>query len=96
MALGFPWLGIGGYGYIHRKFAARGLSTVKTDGMKKQVAAVSDDPNGIFPAQGAYKRYPLSGYIKYRFKRIDAYIASIPEKARRAKLWRSLRVWRKR
>lgn len=69
------WVRIGGYGYIHREFAYRYLGRVKTDGMKKQVAAVSDDPNGIFPAQGAYKRYPLSGYIKHRFKRIDAYIA---------------------
>ena len=74
MALGFPWLGIGGYGYIHRKFAARGLSTVKTDGMKKQVYAVMDNPNGIFPAQGAYRKFPLSRYIKHRFKKIDAYI----------------------
>ena len=69
------WVRIGGYGYIHRKFAHRYLNRIKTDGMKKQVAAVADNPNGIFPAQGAYKRYPLSGYIKHRFKRIDAYIA---------------------
>ena len=69
------WVRIGGYGYIHREFAYRYLVRVKTDGMKKQVAAVADDPNGIFPAQGAYKRYPLSRYIKHRFKRIDAYIA---------------------
>ena len=74
MALGFPWLGIGGYGYIHRKFAARGLSTVKTDGMKKQAFAVMDNPDGIFPAQGAYRKFPLSRYIKHRFKKIDAYI----------------------
>ena len=74
MALGFPWLGIGGYGYIHRKFAARGLSTVKTDGMKKQVYAVMDNPDDLFPAQGAYRKFPLSRYIKHRFKKIDAYI----------------------
>ena len=68
------WVRIGGYGYIHRKFAARGLSTVKTDGMKKQVYAVMDNPDGLFPAQGAYRKFPLSRYIKHRFKKIDAYI----------------------
>ena len=68
------WVRIGGYGYIHRKFAARGLSTVKTDGMKKQAFAVMDNPDGIFPAQGAYRKFPLSRYIKHRFKKIDAYI----------------------
>ena len=68
------WVRIGSYGYIHRKFAERCLSTVKTDGMKKQVYAVMDNPDGIFPAQGAYRKFPLSRYIKRRFKRIDAYI----------------------
>lgn len=68
------WVRIGGYGYIHRKFAARGLSTVKTDGMKKQVYAVMDNPDDLFPAQGAYRKFPLSRYIKHRFKKIDAYI----------------------
>ena len=48
------WVRIGGYGYIHRKFAARGLSTVKTDGMKKQVYAGMGNTDGLFPAQGAY------------------------------------------
>ena len=69
------WVRIGSYGYIHRKFAARYFSRVKTEGMKKQVSAVTENPQGIFPAQGAYRKYPLSRYIKHRFKRIDAYIA---------------------
>ena len=73
MALGFPWLGIGGYGYIHRKFPFYS-GKLKTNGMKKQVGAVMDNPDGIFPAQGAYRKFPLSRYIKHRFKKIDAYI----------------------
>lgn len=73
MALGFPWLGIGGYGYIHRKFPFYS-GKLKTDGMKKQVGAVMDNPDGLFPAQGAYRKFPLSRYIKHRFKKIDAYI----------------------
>ncbi len=68
------WVRIGGYGYIHRKFAVSNLHLVKTPGKRKQVEAVIDDPDGIFPAAGAYKRYPLSRYIKHRFKKLDAYI----------------------
>ena len=33
-----------------------------------------DKPDGLFPAQGAYRKFPLSRYIKHRFKKIDAYI----------------------
>lgn len=69
------WVRIGGYGYIHRKFAVSDLSRAKAPGMKKQVMAVIENPDGIFPAAGAYKRYPLSRYIKQRFRKIDAYIA---------------------
>ncbi len=67
------WVRIGGYGYIHRKFPFYS-GKLKTDGMKKQVGAVMDNPDGIFPAQGAYRKFPLSRYIKHRFKKIDAYI----------------------
>ena len=68
------WVRIGSYGYIHRRFAEHCLSKVKTEDMKEQVCAVMDDPGGIFPAQGAYRKFPLSRYIKHRFKKIDAYI----------------------
>ena len=67
------WVRIGGYGYIHRKFPFYS-GKLKTIGMRKQVGAVMDNPNGIFPAQGAYRKFPLSRYIKHRFKKIDAYI----------------------
>ena len=67
------WVRIGGYGYIHRKFPFYS-GKLKTNGMKKQVGAVMDNPDGIFPAQGAYRKFPLSRYIKHRFKKIDAYI----------------------
>ena len=46
--------------------AERCLSPAKTDGMKKQVYAVMDDPDGIFPAQGAYLKFPLSRYCRTR------------------------------
>ena len=67
------WVRIGGYGYIHRKFPFYS-GKLKTIGMRKQVDAVMDNPDGIFPAQGAYRKFPLSRYIKHRFKKIDAYI----------------------
>ena len=33
-----------------------------------------NNPQGVFPARGAYDRYPLSSYIKKRIRRIDALI----------------------
>ena len=62
------WVRIGGYGYIHRKFPFYS-GKLKTIGMRKQVGAVMNNPNGIFPAQGAYRKFPLSRYIKHRFKK---------------------------
>ena len=31
-------------------------------------------PDGLFPAAGAYRRYPLSAYLKRKVRRIDALI----------------------
>ncbi len=68
------WVRIGGYGYIHRKFVSEHYFAAKTETVKKQIREVWENPNGIYPAVGAYRRCPLSRYIKHRFKKIDAYI----------------------
>lgn len=68
------WVRIGGYGYIHRKFVSEHYSAAKTETVKKQIREVWENPNGIYPAVGAYRRCPLSRYIKHRFKKLDAYI----------------------
>ena len=66
------WVRIGQYGFVHRQFVSEHYSAAKTEAVKKQIREVWENPNGIYPAAGAYRRYPLSRYIKHKFKHIDA------------------------
>ena len=66
------WVRIGRHGFVHRKFVSEHYSAAKTEAVKKQIREVWENPNGIYPAAGAYRRYPLSRYIKHKFKHIDA------------------------
>ncbi|MDD3921357.1 MAG: helicase-related protein, partial [Eubacteriales bacterium] len=70
-----PWVRIGEYGYVHRQFAFRNLSLVKEEGLRGKIAEVVKNPNGIFPAAAALRKYPLAKYIKRRIRRVDALIA---------------------
>jgi superfamily II DNA or RNA helicase len=65
------WIKIGNYGYVYRDFAA--AHTVHTVDKKvlEKLWAIMDNPNGRFPAAGAYKRYTLSGYIADHIGQID-------------------------
>lgn len=68
------WVRIGGYGFVHRRFANSAYVTCKNKEFQVKIAEVCNNPSGIFPAVGAYSRFPLSSYIKRRLKRIDAVI----------------------
>lgn len=68
------WVRIGKYGYVHRRFVSEHYYAAKTEPVKEQIREIWENPDGIFPAAGAYRRYPLSRYIKHRFRKIDAYI----------------------
>ncbi|MCM1194292.1 MAG: hypothetical protein NC389_17950, partial [Acetatifactor muris] len=63
-------------GFVHRRHAKdylEGLS--KKPALYDAVQAVADDPDGCFPNTGAYKRFPLSTYIKRHMKgKIDGLI----------------------
>ena len=65
---------IGGYGYVHRWFAAEALIGCKNKEHLAKIEEVCRNPNGVYPARGAYDRYPLSTYIKRKVRRIDALI----------------------
>jgi len=41
---------------------------------RAKIEEVVERPDGLFPAAGAYRRYPLSAYLKKKLKRIDALI----------------------
>ncbi len=66
------WVRIGGYGFVHRRFAWQAHCICKSKENLAKIEEVMDNPNGIFPAPGAYSRYPLSAYIKRKIRRIDA------------------------
>ena len=67
------WVRIGGYGYVHRRFAYQAAETCKK-AFRAKIEEVVERPDGLFPAAGAYRRYPLSAYLKKKLKRIDALI----------------------
>ena len=67
------WVRIGGYGYVHRRFAYRDAETCKKM-FREKIEEVAQKPGSIYPAAGAYRRYPLSAYIKRKLHRIDALI----------------------
>ena len=69
------WVRIGGYGFIHRRFTGDALAECTSKEHIAKIEEVYQNPNGIFPARGAYGRYPLSSYIKRKVRRIDALIA---------------------
>lgn len=68
------WVRIGGYGYVHRHFAYEALHTCKSKEYLDKIEEIYHNPSGVFPARGAYIRYPLSAYIKRKIRRIDALI----------------------
>ncbi len=68
------WVRIGGYGFIHRRFAKDARYLCKNSEAKKKIEAIVQEPNGLFIPRGAYSRYPLSAYIKRTVRHIDALI----------------------
>lgn len=68
------WVRIGNYGFIHRNFLDKAYSECKSKTASAKIAEVMNNPNGIFPAPGAFDRFPLSAYIKKKLHRIDGLI----------------------
>lgn len=66
------WVRIGGYGFIHRRFARQAYDFCRSKATQEKIREVMDNQEGVFPSPGAYARYPLSAYIKRRIRRIDA------------------------
>ena len=66
------WVRIGGYGFIHRRFAESAYEVCKSKEHKAKILEVIDNPTGVFAAPGAHSRFPLSAYIKRKVRHIDA------------------------
>lgn len=68
------WVRIGSYGFIHRKFACQAFDMCKSEAAAEKIAEVVKNPDGVFPAPGAFDRFSLSSYIKKKIRRIDGLI----------------------
>ena len=69
------WVKIGGYGWVFRRRAYEHMKSVKNEGILKKLQDIQMHPEQRFPPVGACRRYPLSSYIKRRYKgRIDGAI----------------------
>ena len=69
------WVKIGGYGFVYRDFAARHLKKTDSEKVIAKINEITDNPDQIFIAKGAYRRYSMSGYIAEHIKKIDGLIA---------------------
>lgn len=70
------WVKVSDLGFVHRKFAQEYLKGVKKKpALYEAIQAISNAPDGHFSNTGAYRRFPLSTYIKRHMKgRIDGLI----------------------
>jgi superfamily II DNA or RNA helicase len=70
------WVKVSDLGFVHRKLAYQYLEPVaKKPALYDEIHAIVENPDGYYPNTGAYRRFPLSTYIKRHMKgKIDGLI----------------------
>ena len=69
------WVKIGGYGWVYRRRVSEHIRKVKNEGIRKKLDYIQAHPEQRIVPVGACRRYPLSSYIKRRYKgKIDGAI----------------------
>ena len=69
------WVKIGGYGWVYRYRAAEHFGKTKNEAVLERLKEIADTPDSHFSTIGACRRYPMSSYIKRRYKgKIDGLI----------------------
>ena len=69
------WVKIGGYGWVYRPRAWEHVQKVKNGEVLDKLTAIQAHPEEKFTPIGACRRYPLSSYIKRKYKgKIDGAI----------------------
>ena len=63
-----PWVKIPEYGWVHRKLAVHAMQKTKNPAALDALLSLHENPDGYFPTRGACRRYPLSSYIKKRYR----------------------------
>ncbi len=68
-----PWIKISKYGWVYRHSAAQHLDRTKNETVRDQLLAIIDQPEALYPTRGAQRRFPLSTYVKKRYRgRVNA------------------------
>ncbi len=71
-----PWVRIGGYGWVYREKVDAHMRRTKNAAIRDQLWKIAENPDGHYPVKGAYRRYPLSTYIKKKLRgKIDGFLA---------------------
>lgn len=70
------WVKVSKFGFVHRQHAFEYLAGInKNPAIYKSIEDIADNPKGHFTNAGAYRRFPLSTYIKQKMKgKIDGLI----------------------
>lgn len=70
------WVKVSKFGFVHRQHASEYLGGInKNPAIYKAIEDIADNPEGHFINAGAYRRFPLSTYIKQKMKgKIDGLI----------------------
>ena len=72
----FQWARIGGYGWVYRERVEAHMRRTKNEAILDQLRSIAENPGGHYPVKGAYRRFPLSTYIKKKLRgKIDGFLA---------------------
>ena len=69
------WVKIGGYGWIYKHRAWEHFEQTRNETVLERLQEIAKQPNENYPTVGAARRYPLSTYIKHKYRgRLDGLI----------------------
>lgn len=70
------WVKIGEYGWVYRYDAAEHINRTKNESVVEKLTQIAETPEGRYPVKGARRSYPLSTYIKKKYRgRIAGFLA---------------------
>lgn len=70
-----PWAKIANYGWVYRPTAGQHRKKTENEAVLDQIEDIAAHPEGYWPVKGACRRYPLSTYIKKKYRgRIDGFL----------------------
>lgn len=62
------WAKIGGYGFVYRPLVDEHIQKAPSEAVLQKLHEIAEEPDVPLPAKGANRTYPLSSYIKHKYK----------------------------